>query len=29
MNTQFDYNGFIYDGREISTESVNWKEISN
>ena len=27
MNTQFDYNGFIYDGREISTESVSWKDI--
>ena len=27
MNTQFDYNGFTYDGREISTESVSWKDI--
>ena len=28
MNTQFDYNElFIYDGREISTESVSWKDI--
>ena len=27
MNTQFDYNEFMYDGREISEESVSWKDI--
>ena len=27
MNTQFNYDEFIYDGREISEESVSWKDI--
>ena len=27
MNTQFDFNEFVYDGREISEETVNWKDI--
>jgi hypothetical protein len=27
MNTQFDFNPFVYDGREISKEIVNWKDI--
>lgn len=27
MNTQFDFNEFVYDGREISEETINWKDI--
>lgn len=27
MNTQFDFNEFVYDGREILEETVNWKDI--
>jgi elongation factor P hydroxylase len=27
MNTQFDYNKLVYDSREITEDTVNWKDI--